>query len=66
MPPIDSVANAVRSSGPPKHTLVTIMSGSTYWSTRLPSGQISLTAPVMSVATQMWPSPSTASESNIW
>ena len=33
MPPIESVAKAVRSSAPPKHTLVTIMSGSTNWST---------------------------------
>ena len=29
-PPIESVAKAVRNSGPPKHTLVTIMSGRTY------------------------------------
>ena len=55
----------MRSSRPPKQTLVTIMSGSTNWSTRLPSGQMSLTAPVMSVATQTWLSASTASESNI-
>src|SRR5207249_6087469 len=65
VPPIDSVAYAVLSSRPPKHTFVTIKSGSMYWSTRLPSGQMSLTAPVISVATQTWPSPSTASESNI-
>ena len=63
---MESVAKAVRRSLPPKQTLVTIGSGSLYCVTDLPSGEMSETAPVISVATQMWPAESTASESNIW
>ena len=61
----ESVAKAVRMSFPPKQTLVTIGSGSLYCVTFLPSGEMSDTAPVIKVATQMWPPESTASESNI-
>ncbi len=59
---------AVRYPSPPKQTLVTNVSGSgtVYWSSSFPAGEITLIAPVTSVATHTLPSASTAIESSSW
>ena len=64
-PVADNVTYAVRRSGPPKHTLVTIGSPATSPDRApRPSGEMTVSAPVTSVATTTLPSPSMPSESN--
>src|SRR3954469_21446061 len=62
----DRVMYAVFSSGPPKAMLVVTRSPVGTCSTNVPSGAITEMQPDTSVATQMLPPASTASESNIW
>src|SRR3989475_1271113 len=62
----EAVTYAVRSSRPPKQMLVVSGSPVGTCSITSPAGEITVMAPVTSVATQTLPAPSTASESKSW
>jgi hypothetical protein len=65
-PEPEQVMYAVRRSSPPKQMLVVSTSPVATKSTSSPSGEITVTPPLTSVATQTLPSPSTPSESSSW